>query len=76
MAYLLAENGEKNYIFGQQSVQDMAQDFSIKILGNIPIDQQINKANDDRNPICNSNPSHPIAIEFGKIAEDIADSLN
>ncbi|MES2676810.1 MAG: Mrp/NBP35 family ATP-binding protein [Pseudomonadota bacterium] len=75
MAYLLNENGEKNYIFGQRAVKDMAKDFTIKILGEIPINPQINQANDDRNPICNSNPSHPIAFEFGRIAEDLVDLL-
>ncbi len=76
MAYLENEKGEKNYIFGETAVKDMAKDFDIKILGEIAIDSAINKANDDRNPICNSNPSHPIAFEFGKIAEDLVDLLN
>lgn len=75
MAYLLSEKGEKNYIFGQEAVQNMANDFSIKILGNIAIDPAINQANDDRNPICNSKPSHPITFEFGKIAEDLIDRI-
>lgn len=76
MAYLLNEKGEKNYIFGQKAIKEMAKDFNIKILGEIAIDPQINQANDDRNPVCNSNPSHPIAFEFGRIAEDIVDLLN
>jgi len=75
MAYLRNEKGEKNYIFGQTAVKDMAKDFAIKILGEIPIDPQINQANDDRSPICNSNPNHPIAFEFGRIAEDVLDLL-
>ncbi len=75
MAYLLDENGEKNYIFGNEAVGNMAKDFDIKILGNIAIDSEINQANDDRNPICEQNPSSAIAFEFGKIAEDILDNL-
>jgi ATP-binding protein involved in chromosome partitioning len=75
MAYLLGENGEKNYIFGNEAVGNMAKDFDIKILGNIAINQEINQTNDDRKPICEQNPSSEIAFEFGKIAEDIVDNL-
>jgi len=75
MAYLLGENGKKNYIFGNEAVKNMAKDFDIKILGNIAINQEINQSNDDRKPICEQNPSSEIAFEFGKIAEDIVDNL-
>ncbi len=75
MSYLLNENGQKNYIFGEQALKDMVKDFDIKILGDIAIDAQISKTNDDRNPICNANPSHLIALEFGKIAEDLIDKI-
>lgn len=75
MAYLLDQDGNKDYIFGCDVVQKMVEDFDLKILGDIPIDRQINQANDNQNPICHQNPSHQIAFEFGKIAEDIVDNL-
>jgi ATP-binding protein involved in chromosome partitioning len=75
MAYLLDKDGNKDYLFGNDAMQKMVEDFDLKILGNIPIDRQINQANDDREPICYQNPSHSIAFEFGRIAEDIIDNL-
>jgi ATP-binding protein involved in chromosome partitioning len=74
MAYLLNEAGERNYIFGNEAIAKMAEDFNIRILGNIAINQEVNQANENRHPICHQNPSHPIAFEFGKIAENIVDS--
>lgn len=74
MAYLLDKNGEKNYIFGQDAGKKMSENLGLKFLGDIPISPEINQANDNQNPICNFNPSHPVAFEFGKITENIIDS--
>ena len=71
MAYLLDEKGEKNYLFGKDLAKKMAKDLGLKFLGDIEISAQINQANDNQNPICNSNPSNNIAFDFGKIAEEL-----
>ncbi|MCE3255079.1 MAG: antiporter inner rane protein [Rickettsiaceae bacterium] len=75
MAYLSGSNGEKNYIFGKDLAKKMADDLGLNFLGDVPISPEINQANDSQNPICNQNPSHSIAFEFGKIVENILDSL-
>jgi len=71
MAYLLDEKGEKNYIFGKDLAKKMAEDLDLKFLGDIKISAQINQANDNQNPICNSIASGDIALEFGRIAESL-----
>jgi ATP-binding protein involved in chromosome partitioning len=76
MAYLLDDKNEKNYIFGKDLAKKMAIDLDINFLGDIPISSSINKANDQKNPICHSEPSGEIAFEFGRISENILDNLN
>lgn len=73
MAYLQDENGNKNYLFGKDSVKKMANDLGLNFLGDIPIDAKINQSNDDRDPISHSDPSSQISFRFGEIAEDIVD---
>ena len=75
MAYLLDESGKKNYIFGQDLTKKMAENLGLNFLGDIPISPETNQANDTQNPICNQNPSHPIAFLCGEITENILDSL-
>ena len=71
MAYLLDDQGGKSYIFGKDLAKKMAEDLGLKFLGDIPISHLINQSNDNQNPICSSNPSCDIAIEFGRIAEEL-----
>ncbi len=51
------------------------EELELNFLGDVSIFSAINQANDDQNPIYNSNPSHPIVLEFGKITENILDAL-
>jgi ATP-binding protein involved in chromosome partitioning len=71
MAYLTDEGGKKNYIFGKDLAKKMAEDLGLNFLGDIEISSQINKTNDEQNPICHSYPSSNIALNFGKIAEKL-----
>jgi ATP-binding protein involved in chromosome partitioning len=71
MSYLADEKGEKKYIFGQNNIKNLAIEHGINFLGEIPIEKNINDANDNREPICHKEKSSSIAMEFGKIAENI-----
>lgn len=75
MSYLEVTKDQKQYIFGKNNVKELAVDRGINFLGEIVIDRNINKSNDDRNPICYKNKSSAIAMEFGKIAENILSSI-
>ncbi len=75
MAYLEDKNGNKNYIFGENSAKKMAQNLGLNFLGDIAIDSAIGNANDAQNPISNLHPSNQISMQFGIIAENIADLL-
>lgn len=68
-------NGEKKYIFGQDSAKKIAQENNIKFLGDIPIDQEISDSNENSTPIVVKNPSSEIAMNYGQIAEKIIDKL-
>mmetsp|Transcript_5880 Transcript_5880/g.17648 ORF Transcript_5880/g.17648 Transcript_5880/m.17648 type:complete len:110 (-) Transcript_5880:713-1042(-) len=43
--------GERSYIFGSEGVQRMAQELSVEVLGQIPIDMAIRETSDTGSPI-------------------------
>jgi ATP-binding protein involved in chromosome partitioning len=71
MSYLLDEKGKKKYIFGQNNIKNLTIEHGINFLGEIPIEKNINDANDNREPICHKEKSSDIAMKFGKMAENI-----
>lgn len=75
MSYLMLENGHKQYIFGRNEIEKLAIEHGIEFLGKIPIEEEINQANDQGEPICHSKKSSNIAREFGKIAENILSKI-
>jgi ATP-binding protein involved in chromosome partitioning len=76
MSYLKLPNEQKQYIFGKNQVKQLAIEHGIDFLGEIAIDENINQSNDQREPICHSQKSSEIAMEFGKITENILTSIN
>ena len=75
MSYLEEVKGQKQYIFGKNRIKQLAIERGIDFLGEIAINQEINQSNDDRIPICYKDKSSEIAMEFGKIAENILPSI-
>ena len=75
MSYLEEVRGQKKYIFGKNRIKQLAIERGIDFLGEIAINQEINQSNDDRIPICYKDKSSEIAMEFGKIAENVLPSI-
>ncbi|MDA7704986.1 Mrp/NBP35 family ATP-binding protein [Rickettsiales bacterium] len=75
MSYLRTGKNDKRYIFGKNNIRNLAIEHGIDFLGEIAIDENINNSNDQREPICHKEKSSDIAMEFGKIAENILGSI-
>ena len=55
----------------QNNIKNLTVEHGINFLGEIPIEKNINDANDNREPICHKEKSSDIAMKFGKMAENI-----
>lgn len=76
MAYMINENGEKSYIFGENGAKKMAEENKVNFLGDIELDIKIRKSGDERIPITVENPNSKTSFDFGRIAENIIDQID
>ncbi len=71
MSFFKGDDGKIYNIFGEGGVEKTALEYKKEFLGKIPIHQDLKKANDEGNPLTNSNPNHEVSKIFKKIAEKI-----
>lgn len=76
MSYYLKEDGEKEYIFGQGGGKRLAEEFGVKLLGEIPIDTNVRIAGDSGKPIVLSNPECEVSKIFKSIAKKLILEIN
>ena len=67
--------GERVDIFGSAGGSRVAEEFSIPLLGEIPLVQEIREAGDAGRPIVVADPAHPQSQAFLRIAARLADEL-
>jgi len=71
MSYFECPDGSKHYIFGRGAARDIAEQFSIPYLGEIPIDPRIREANDTGRIFFLAYPDSKAAKAFMSIAEEV-----
>ena len=71
MSYFIGDDSKKYPIFGEGGVEKTAKEFKIEFLGEIPINIDVGKSNDDGIPIVEDNPYHEISKIYIKFAEKI-----
>jgi len=76
MSYYLKADGEKEYIFGQGGGKRIAEEFGVKLLGEIPIDTNVRIAGDSGKPIVISNPESEVSKIFKTIAKNLILEIN
>jgi ATP-binding protein involved in chromosome partitioning len=76
MSYYLKAEGEKEYIFGQGGGKKLAEEFGVKLLGEIPIDTNVRIAGDSGKPIVISNPESEVSMIFKSIAKKLILEIN
>ncbi len=64
---------EKRYnIFGEGGGKNLADEYDVPFLGEIPIGMEVREAGDKGTPVVISNPDSPQSIAFMKVAEEVA----
>ncbi|MEW6233932.1 MAG: Mrp/NBP35 family ATP-binding protein [Candidatus Omnitrophota bacterium] len=77
MSYFLCPDNNKHYaIFGSGGGEVLAREYEIPFLGRIPIDPRIAESGDKGKPIVVALPDSPIAAEFMKAAELVAQQIS
>ena len=71
MSYLLNNNQEKQFIFGKNSLQQLAKQHQLKILTEIPIDPNINLACDKQVPVVIEFPKTIASLAFMRLANNV-----
>jgi ATP-binding protein involved in chromosome partitioning len=65
MSYLEnPENGEKNFIFGQGGGEKTSQDLDTKLLGQVPLDQNVREGGDHGIPVVISHSECRASLAF------------
>lgn len=67
------QNDQKIHIFGEDNAKKLAKELKINFLGDIAIDPAISSASEESIPITAKLNQQQIAMNYGKIAEDIVD---
>lgn len=77
MAYFTPEELPENkyYIFGKDGGKQLATQFNVPFLGEIPLVQGITSAGDQGQPIA-TEAQNPVAVAFGEIAGKIAQQIS
>lgn len=76
MSYYLKQDGEKEFIFGEGGGKKLADEFGVKLLGEIPVDSIVRIAGDSGKPISLSNPESDISKIFKTIAKKLILEVN
>jgi ATP-binding protein involved in chromosome partitioning len=77
MSYFLCPSDGKRYdIFGSGGGEREAARLKVPLLGQIPIDIPTREAGDRGTPVTTADPANPVAQEFLKIAQTLAQSLS
>ena len=75
MSYLVDERGKRTAIFGSGGGEEIAQELSAPLLGQIPLDPRICSGGDSGNPITLSQPDSVAAQTFKQIAVALAQTF-
>ncbi|WP_440919085.1 Mrp/NBP35 family ATP-binding protein [Candidatus Pelagibacter sp.] len=71
MSYFIGDDNKKYKIFGEGGVRKTSEEFNKEFLGEIPINSEIGKTNDNGKPIVEENPNN----EISKIYIDFANKI-
>ena len=75
MSFFEDHEGKKYNIFGEGGVEKVANKYSKKFLGKVPINIDLRVAADSGRPLFSANPNHKISKIFSEIANKIKESF-
>lgn len=72
MSYLELPDGKRMEIFGRGGGQELAKEFNVPFLGQIPLEPEVRAGSDTGKPIVHSHPNSPAAKALKAIAGDLS----
>jgi ATP-binding protein involved in chromosome partitioning len=75
MSYYNNTDGNKDYIFGKDGGQKLADELGINFLGEIAINKKIREGGDEGIPIVLRNPESDEAKQFIKVARNLTETV-
>ena len=69
--YECSECGNKEYIFGKNGGQELADLLNVDLLGQLPLMKHVREGGDKGNPVVDEANNDDISREFNKIAEEV-----
>lgn len=77
MSYFIApDTGNKYEIFGKGGGQKLADEYKIKLLGEVPMGMEVREGGDKGKPVVASAPDSPQTAAFKKAAEEVARQIS
>lgn len=77
MSYFLAPDTEKRYdIFGTDGGKKLADELSLKLLGQLPINQNVREGGDNGKPVVFDKPDSEQSIKFFDISRNLAAEIS
>lgn len=77
MSYFICPDNNKKYeIFGSGASAKLSKEYSIAVLGRIPIDPRITEGGDTGKPIVLTEPESDLSKEFMSIASNVAQQIS
>lgn len=73
--HICSSCGHSDPIFGEGGGQKIADEYNVKLLGQLPLDSRIRKAMDQGEPLVVSEPDSPISTAYLEIAKSLLESL-
>ena len=75
MSFFEADDGKKYNIFGENGVENVANNYKKVFLGKIPLNTDLRIASDEGKPLFEKNPDHKISKIFTNMADKVKESF-
>jgi ATP-binding protein involved in chromosome partitioning len=73
--HICSECGHMEHIFGEGGARRIADDYSVHVLGSLPLDKTIRVHSDEGTPIIVAEPDNPVSLLYRDIARQVDDTV-
>ena len=74
--HICSECGHEDSIFGDKGGLQMSEQFSVPLLGQLPLEKQVREQADKGEPVVLSHPDSPISTNYLQIASELSNRLS
>lgn len=73
--HICSECGHMEHIFGAGGAQRIADSYSVRVLGSLPLDRAIREHSDEGTPIVVAEPDDQVSLIYGDIARQVDETV-